>query len=66
MNRPAARASANSSSAVAPKMPDPTKSSDSTGSSATSEVDNDRISTALSERFTISLYVDRPVAVRAR
>ena len=54
MNRPAARARAKSSSAVAPMMPLPTISSDTTGSTATSDVDSDRISTALSDRFTIS------------
>ena len=54
MARPTARASANSSSAVAPRISEPTISSDRTGSSATIVVDSERMSTALSERFTIS------------
>jgi hypothetical protein len=35
-------------------MTDPTISSDNTGSKATMDVDNDRISTWFSDRFTIS------------
>src|SRR5689334_10010648 len=66
MNRPTASASAKSSSAVAPSTPAPMKSSDRTGSNATSEVDSERISTELSARFTISPYVERPVAVSVR
>ena len=54
MARPTASASANSSSAVAPKITEPTISSDSTGSSATIVVDSDRISTAFSDWLTIS------------
>ena len=49
----------------APKMPVPTISSDSTGMSATNDVESERISTWLSERLTISPYVVRPVAVSA-
>ena len=60
MNRPAASASAKSSSAVAPKITEPTISSDSTGSSATNDVESERISTWFSDRFTISPYVDAP------
>src|SRR5262249_23768071 len=64
--RPTDSARANSSSAVAPMISEPTIRSDSTGSNATIVVDSERISTALSERFTISGYVDRPVASRLR
>src|SRR5262245_29554882 len=52
--RPTDRARANSSSAVAPMINEPTINSDSTGSSATIVVVSERISTALSERLTIS------------
>ena len=43
---------------------DPTISSESTGSSATIVVESERIRTAFSDRFTISGYVDFPVASR--
>ena len=45
MNSPATSASAKSSSDVAPKMPVPTISSESTGMSATNDVEIERIST---------------------
>ena len=54
MKRPAASASAKSSSDVAPNTPVPTINSDITGSNATNDVESDRISTWLSERLTIS------------
>src|SRR5262245_21909712 len=41
-------------------------SSDITGKSATSDVDTERINTWLSDLFTISPYVMRPVAVSER
>src|SRR3954463_4466692 len=66
MNSPAASASAKSSSDLAPNTPVPTISNESTGISATNEVDSERISTWLSEVLTISPYVTRPVAVMRR
>ena len=46
----------------APSIQTPTTSSDATGSSATNEVFSERISTWLSDRFTIVEYVS-PVTV---
>ena len=54
VSRPTRRASANSRSATAPRMPEPTTSNDSTGSTAAKLVLIDRISTWFIDTLTTS------------
>src|SRR6185436_18390495 len=56
--RPTNSASAKSCRPTAPRPKRPTTSSDTTGNTATNDVFNDRISTWLSDLFTIIEYVE--------
>ena len=56
VSRPTRRANANSRSVVAQRIPEPSTSSDSTGSTAASEVLSERISTWFIDTFMTSAY----------